>query len=116
MQTLESFLQGASVNDMAVHDRFWAEELVYTSSHGIRYNKAELMEYLQSEKQDEEMPSVQYRALDTNIRHFNDIAIVTFTLVAKSAEEENRFFNSGVFINREGRWQALNWQATRVAQ
>ena len=40
---LEAFLKGAAANDAAVHDAFWAEELVYTSSSGTRFGKAELM-------------------------------------------------------------------------
>ena len=28
---LNEFLAGASINDAAAHDRFWAEDLVYTS-------------------------------------------------------------------------------------
>lgn len=33
---LNRFLAGASVNDVATHDRFWADDLVYTSSNGTR--------------------------------------------------------------------------------
>ena len=40
---LHDFLAGASQNDAAAHDRFWAEELVYTSSAGERRGKAEIM-------------------------------------------------------------------------
>ena len=32
--TVNWFLDGASVNDAEIHDKFWAEELVYTSSNG----------------------------------------------------------------------------------
>ena len=34
---LNEFLAGASVNDVAMHERFWAEDLVYTSSGGERF-------------------------------------------------------------------------------
>ena len=43
---LHAFLAGASRNDPAVHDRFWSERLVYTSSTGARFGKAEIMESL----------------------------------------------------------------------
>src|SRR5262245_61212095 len=40
---LDEFLAGAGRNDAAIHDRFWAEDLIYTRSAGQRINKAELM-------------------------------------------------------------------------
>ena len=40
---LNDFLAGASRNDAAVHDRFWADDLIYTRSAGRRVNKAEVM-------------------------------------------------------------------------
>jgi hypothetical protein len=36
---LNEFLSGASINDAAAHDRFWAEDLVYTSSKGLPRHK-----------------------------------------------------------------------------
>ena len=38
---LHEFLAGAG--DAAAHERFWADELVYTSSSGTRTSKAEIM-------------------------------------------------------------------------
>ena len=43
---LNECLAGASVNDAAAHDRFWAEDLIYTSSNGERFGKAEIMQGL----------------------------------------------------------------------
>jgi hypothetical protein len=40
---LEYFLEGASRNDVDVHDRFWADELIYTRSAGVRTSKAEIL-------------------------------------------------------------------------
>ncbi|HEY2799027.1 MAG TPA: hypothetical protein VGI85_00400, partial [Chthoniobacterales bacterium] len=31
---LKDFLAGASRNDVAMHDRFWADDLIYTGSSG----------------------------------------------------------------------------------
>ena len=39
---LDAFLAGAAANDAAVHDRFWAEDLIYTGSAGRRIGKADL--------------------------------------------------------------------------
>ncbi len=35
---LNDFLVGAGTNDAGVHDRFWAEDLIYTRSAGSRIN------------------------------------------------------------------------------
>ena len=40
---LDEFLAGASVGSVEAHKRFWADELVYTSSAGARTNKAEIL-------------------------------------------------------------------------
>ena len=43
---LQDFLAGASKNDIAMHDRFWADELVYTSALGRRKSKPDIMREL----------------------------------------------------------------------
>jgi hypothetical protein len=40
---LAEFLAGASTNDPAAHERFWADSLVYTGSSGRRIGKAEIL-------------------------------------------------------------------------
>src|SRR5262247_3165361 len=40
---LKEFLAGASRNDAAMHDRFWAEDLIYTGSSGRRIAKQDIM-------------------------------------------------------------------------
>src|SRR5215217_1623519 len=45
---LNDFLAGASRNDPAVHDRFWAGDLIYTRSAGRRVNKVEVMNDVRS--------------------------------------------------------------------
>ncbi len=109
---LETFLAGATVNDAAVHNRFWADDLVYTSSSGARFGKAEIMAGLeQGDQTDSNGPT--YGARDVNIRVFDDTAVLTFTLVASVNDEETgRYFNSGVFRKRDGQWRAIVWQAT----
>src|ERR1044071_5824735 len=42
-QLLKEFLDGAGRNDVAVHERFWADELVYTRSAGQRLSKADIL-------------------------------------------------------------------------
>src|SRR5262245_32752635 len=67
---LNWFLAGASVNDLKVHERFWAEDLIYTRSAGVRVNKAEI---LASAKPDPNAPpeeATTYTAEDIRIHQY----------------------------------------------
>ncbi|MCO4322129.1 hypothetical protein [Aliidiomarina quisquiliarum] len=46
---------------------------------------------------------------------FGEVVIVNFTLTsATEGMVTDRFYNTGVFVHRDGRWQAINWNATAV--
>jgi hypothetical protein len=45
---LQEFLAGASRNDVAAHDRFWAGDVIYTGSGGKRRVKADIMQDVRS--------------------------------------------------------------------
>lgn len=112
---LEYFLAGASRNDAAVHDRFWAEELIYTSSAGKRTDKAEILSGLK-QPPDPSEPPTRYSAEDIRIRQYGDTAIVAFRLVGEvggANPETLRYLNTGTFLRRNGEWRAVAWQATR---
>ncbi len=115
---LDDFLHGASVNDAEMHDRFWAEDLIYTSSNGTRFGKAEIMAGLVDDSDpagSDEMS--RYSAEAVTVRVFDDTAVITFELVAEHAKgESERFLNSGVFRRGEMGWQAVVWQATGKAE
>jgi len=114
---LDEFLAGASSNDIEMHDRFWAEDLVYTSSSGERYGKSEIMDNLSDSPENLEDQPV-YSSENVNIRVLDDIAVVTFRLVAAELAEDTgaEFFNTGVFQRRDGQWKAFTWQATRIPE
>lgn len=116
---LERFLDGASVNDAAVHERFWADDLIYTGSDGRRFGKAEIMASLSASDDaggaDASAPP-EYSARDITIRVFGDTAVVTFRLMARQdGEVIGEYLNTGVFRKREPGWRAVTWQATRAA-
>ncbi|MEM7053150.1 MAG: nuclear transport factor 2 family protein [Pseudomonadota bacterium] len=122
---LTEFLNGAANNPTA-HDRFWAEPLIYTSSRGERFGKAEIMAgFEQDDTADEDQSPPVYSAEDVTIRFENELALLTFTLVAETPTEAEasiqRYYNSGVLKNSavEGEsphWQAVLWQATRIPE
>ena len=116
---LQEFLDGASRNDAAVHDRFWADDLIYTRSAGVRTNKVELMKGVRSApapKPDD--PKTVYSAEDIQIHQYDDAAVVAFRLVANTTKgttkEVLNYLNTGTFIKRNGRWQAVAWQSTKM--
>ena len=113
---LAYFLDGASRNDKAVHERFWADELVYTRSAGVRTSKAEILADL-AQGPDPSEPPTEYSAEDIRIQQYGDTAIVAFRLVGKVGGERPEtlnFLNTGTFLKRNGEWRAVAWQATRV--
>lgn len=111
---LETFLDGASVNDREIHDRFWAEDLIYTSSSGQRFGKVQIMDSLG--EVDPDAPPPAYSARDITIRVFSDTAVVTFRLMAEQdGETAGDYLNTGVFRKRDAQWRAVTWQATTAA-
>src|SRR5690349_9852175 len=86
-QLLKDFLAGASHNDAAMHDRFWAEDLIYTSSSGRRMGKADIMRDLRSAASPKaETPATVYGAEDIRIQQYGDTAIVAFRLTGTTVE------------------------------
>lgn len=113
---LTYFLDGASRNDIAVHERFWADELVYTRSAGVRTDKAAILADLRKGSDPSEPPTI-YTAEDVRIQQYGDTAIVAFRLVGQVGGENPEtlnFLNTGTFLKRNGEWRAIAWQATRI--
>jgi ketosteroid isomerase-like protein len=113
---LDEFLAGAATNEGNIHERFWAEDLVYTSSSGERSDKAAIMQGVAETAARGREPQLSYSGRDVEVRVFDDTAVVTFTLVAtRAGASEMEFYNTGVFRKRDGQWQAIVWQATHAA-
>jgi len=116
---LNEFLAGASRNDPSVHDRFWAEDVIYTGSIGRRRGKADIMKDVRSAPAPKPGdPTTVFTAEDTRIQQYGNTAIVAFRLVGTTAKngttEVLNYLNSGTFVKRNGKWQVVNWQSTRM--
>lgn len=108
---LEEFL--ANVDQASMHDRFWADELVYTSSNGTRFGKETIMAGFETPADDSQSPSYSAEAVD--IRLYDDMAIVAFELVGIDPDGTvSRYLNTGTFVMRNDAWKAIAWQATRI--
>ena len=112
--------QRIGTNDAPAHDRFWAEDLVYTSSSGQRRGKAEIMKGLADDAgADSEEPPVVYSAEDIRIRLYGESAVVAFRLLGTPRDDTSKvdeYLNTGTFVKRDGKWQVVAWQATVIPE
>ncbi|HMJ04802.1 MAG TPA: nuclear transport factor 2 family protein [Chthoniobacterales bacterium] len=116
---LQEFLAGAGRNDAAVHERFWAEDLIYTSAKGRRKGKAEIMREVRDEGPSQASDETTvYSAEDVCIQQYGDTAIIAFRLVATTdkagTKQIENYLNTGTFVKRDNVWQAVGWQATAM--
>ena len=114
---LHEFLAAADKAEM--HERFWADDLVYSSSAGLRFGKADIMAGFASASEEAAEPAVVYSGEDVDVRLYGDTAVVAFRLVGTPAdasgdEAVQRYFNTGMFVRHDGTWQAVAWQATKI--
>ena len=117
---LDAFLAGASRGDVVVHERFWDDELVYTSSAGTRTKKQSILKTIAGTEHTEKHSQV-YSAENVDIRVYGEFAVVAFMLVATPQTEAedastNYYFNTGTFREKDGQWRAIAWQATVKAE
>ncbi len=106
----------ANVDDPAMHARFWADDLVYTSGRGEVRRKADILAGMAAAAR-ESAPRTTYGAEDVLVRPYGAMAALTFRLVARQPDGTTlRFRNSGTLLQRDGRWEVVTWQATPVAE
>ncbi len=114
-ELLNEFLEGASYNDAAVHDRFWAEDLIYTGSAGNRITKEDIMDGVEENPDRSQEPEMAYHAEEIQIQLHGETAVVAFRLVGTERDGSvMEFYNTGTFVQRDGQWRAVAWQATRT--
>ena len=114
---LHEFMIGASSNDRATHERFWADDLIYTSSSGERFGKQHILDGL-ADSEDSAEAAAEYRATEVDIRLLgSDVAVITFVLVAdQPGQHRQHYLNTGVFTRHGDSWRASVWQATKSSE
>lgn len=113
-ELLDWFLAPENNPRAATHQRFWADDLVYTSSSGVVRTKAEIMAGFTGDPPPADQTS--WSAEDVLVRPYDDSAALTFRLVGRAADGSTmRYRNSAMFLKRDGEWRAVTWQATRVS-
>ena len=112
---LHKFLGGSDQRE--AHVSFWADDLVYTSSAGLRFGKADILSgFDEPDEAEEDGPAMAYTGEDVKVQLFGTTAIVTFKLVGTpdDGSEVKHYFNTGTFLLRDGEWRAVAWQATVI--
>jgi ketosteroid isomerase-like protein len=118
---LTNFLTAASHSPATPEDKnifhdFFADDVIYTRASGLVINKADIMKSLDEPPSAKE-PAATYAAQDVTVHSDGDVAIVNFKLVQKLSDGTSKQYrNTGTFITRNHRWQAIAWQATPIAQ
>ncbi|MDT8416122.1 MAG: nuclear transport factor 2 family protein [Flavobacteriaceae bacterium] len=115
-ELLHQFMKGASNNDRQTHENFWAEDLIYTSSNGTRFGKAQIMVGFENQPEVADSPKTTYTAQEIQIHTYGDVAVVAFKMKGQTGEAVQFYYNSGTFLKRNNRWQVVNWQATKIPQ
>ena len=121
---LSEFLE--KVTSPAMHQRFWADDVIYVSNAGVVRTKADILKGMKAEEPaapaagaaaaTAAAPAGGYSAEDVVVRQFGETVVLNFRLVQHTAgQRDTSFRNSGVFVLRDGKWQVVSWQATRVA-
>jgi hypothetical protein len=112
---LQHFLANAEKRE--VHEDFWAEDLVYSSSAGLRFGKADIMQgFASGDAGSDEPPAIVYSGEDIDVRLYDDMAVIAFKLVGTPTDgsEKLYYYNTGTFAKRDGAWQVVAWQATKI--
>jgi len=118
---LTTFLTPGVNSTGAGHERFWADDLVYTSSTGKVMRKADIMKSFadppKAESDKPAEPGPVFTAEDVLVRPYGAMAALTFRLVEHDPDGKvSHFRNSGTFLWRDSKWRAITWQATRVTE
>ncbi len=120
---LHEFL--AAADEEQAHARFWAEDLVYSSSAGLRFGKADIMAGFEitddSDDAAGDPPAIIYMGEEVDVRVYGDTAVVVFKLVGTPTNESDEgsilnYFNTGTFVKRDGVWKVVAWQATKIPE
>ena len=118
---LHEFLANSASRE--AHERFWADDLVYSSSAGLRFGKADILEGLDTAddaaEAEDTAPAMVYSGEEVDVRLYGDTAVVAFKLVGTPTNEGAGddvlyYYNTGTFVRRDGVWKVVAWQATKI--
>jgi hypothetical protein len=113
-QLVRQFLAEVPKNDPKVFQEFFANDVIYTRAAGVTVTKADILRNIDVRAANE--PGATYEAEDVTVHPYGNMAVINFRLVQHNGAETNYFRNTGTFLKRNGKWQAVAWQATQAAE
>ena len=116
-QIVRDFLANVPRNDPEVFKEFFADDVIYTRATGVTVAKADILKNIAVRATN--TPEATFAADDFIVHPYGDMAIVNFRLIGHNVETNQPttyFRNTGMFLKRDGRWQAIAWQATRILE
>ena len=117
-QTVRDFLAAVPKGEKQTFDTFFADDVIYTRAAGITVTKADIIRNIDARAAND--PTATYGADDFTVHLYGNMAVVNFRLIMhgqNGGKEETTYFrNTGTFLKRSGKWQAVAWQATKVPE
>jgi ketosteroid isomerase-like protein len=117
-QRVRDFLANVPKNDPRVFQDFFADDVIYTRSAGVTVTKADILKNIDVRATNE--PQATFDADDFTVHPYGEMAVVNFRLIMHNTENGKSttvyFRNTGTFLKRNGKWQAVAWQATKVPE
>jgi ketosteroid isomerase-like protein len=115
-QRVRDFLANVPKNDKKVFEDFFADDVIYTRSAGVTVTRADIITNIGVRAANE--PEATFDSDDFTVHPYGDFAVVNFRLIMHNTvngkQETAAFRNTGTFMKRNGKWQAVAWQATKV--
>jgi hypothetical protein len=112
-QLVRHFLAEVPKNDPKLFQEFFADDVIYTRAAGVTVSKADILKNIEVRATNE--PGATYDADDVTVHPYGNMAIINFRLIQHNGQNTNYFRNTGTFLKRNGKWQAVAWQATKAA-
>lgn len=113
-QLVRKFLADVPKNDPRVFENFFADDVIYTRATGVTVKKTDILKNIGVREANE--PGATYEAENVTVHPYGNMAVINFRLVQHNGAETNYFRNTGTFLKRNGKWQAVAWQATKEAK
>jgi hypothetical protein len=112
-QLVRQVLADVPKNDPKVFQEFFADDVIYTRAVGVTVTKADILKNIGVREANE--PGATFEGDDFTVHPYGNMAVVNFRLIQHNGAETNYFRNTGTFLKRNGKWQAVAWQATKAA-
>jgi ketosteroid isomerase-like protein len=114
---VQDFLANVPAGKRETFDRFYADDVIYTRASGQLITKQDILAHTKDSSVVNS--KISYSGDEFNVHLYGNIAVVNFRMTMHDASGDKAvtktFRNTGTFMNRNGQWQAIAWQATPIS-